>query len=400
MNYESGFSRDLSDVDEQPMPGVASRRRLMIIGAVVVLALLAAGIWYVVGGSSNDKASAGANGDAKPASVVTVIVPGRSTVDNVISATGNLAARRELPVGIAGEGGQVVSVLVEPGQWVAAGQTLATLDRQVQSRQAASLGASVAVADADARLADANLRRAEALVGRGFISKADIDRLSATRDAARARVGVARAQYQQSIASNARLDIRAPAAGLVLERRIEPGQVVSAGSGVLFRLAKGGEIELLARMGESDLAGMRAGQAAMITPVGSAKAFPGTLWQVAPIVDPQTRQGIARIALAYDAALRPGGFAAAKIISGVADVPMLPESAVLSDSRGSYVMVVSRNNKVERRSVKVGSVSDAGVAIVSGLSGREMVVRSAGAFLNPGETVKPALDKTARNMTS
>ena len=90
----------------------------------------------------------------------------------------------------------------------------------------------------------ANLDRALKLVAKGFISKADMDRKRATRDAANARVRVAQAQHAEAQARNGRLNIVAPAAGLVLERRVEPGQIVSAGSGVLFRLAKGGEIVL------------------------------------------------------------------------------------------------------------------------------------------------------------
>jgi RND family efflux transporter MFP subunit len=395
MNYESGFSRDLSLAEAPGADEGARRRRVLVIAAVVALALVAVAAWYLMSGTAAEPKGGAAKG-GREASAVTVIVPGRSTVDNVISATGNLAARRELPVGIAGEGGQVERVLVEPGQWVVAGQVLATIDRRVQAQQAASLGSSIAVSEADARLADSNLQRAQALVSRGFISKADIDRLTATRDSARARVNVARAQYQQSLASNSRLDIRAPAAGLVLERRVEPGQVVSAGSGVLFRLAKGGELELLAQMGESDLVAMRPGMRAQVTPVGSPTAFNGEIWQVAPIVDPQTRQGIARISLGYDQALRPGGFASAKIVSGAANVPLLPESAVMSDSKGSFVMVVGKDNKVERRDVKIGSVADAGVTIVEGLAGTEMIVKSAGAFLNPGETVKPTREVAAR----
>ena len=74
---------------------------------------------------------------------------------------------------------------------------------------------------------------------------------------------------------------------------------------------------------------------------------------------------------------------------------MLPESAVLNDAKGSYVMAIGKNNKVERRDVKVGDVSDAGVSILEGLSGNEQVVRSAGAFLNPGETVIPQRAKAA-----
>ena len=68
---------------------------------------------------------------------------------------------------------------------------------------------------------------------------------------------------------------------------------------------------------------------------------------------------------------------------------MLPQSAVQSDDKGNFVYIVDGNNKVVRREVKVGDVSDAGVTVMSGLSGQEKVVLSAGAFLNPGETVVP-----------
>src|SRR3546814_16745516 len=102
-----------------------------------------------------------------------VRAPGLQSVQTAIAANGSIAARRERPVGGVGEGGQVVSVLVEPGQWVRAGQALAVIDRTVQTQQAASLAASIRVAQADADLAQSDLERAEALVSRGFISKAD-----------------------------------------------------------------------------------------------------------------------------------------------------------------------------------------------------------------------------------
>lgn len=389
MNFESGFTNQGMAVDliDDENVAVRKRRRRNIIIALLVAAVVIIAAWALFG--RNSAAAPEEGRGAKQSPTVTVVVPGRQNVQRVVSATGNLAARREMPVGVAGEGGMVAAVLVEPGQWVGAGQVLATIDRRVQAQQAASLNSQIAVAQADARIAQSELDRAQQLVARGFISKADMDRKTATRDAARARVNVARATYQQSVASNARLDIRAPAAGLVLERRVEPGQVVSAGSGILFRLAKGGEIELLARLGEGDLARMSVGQRASITPVGSARSFDGQIWQVSPVIDPQTRQGIARVAVPYDKALRPGGFAAARIVSGTVDVPLLPESAVQSDAKGSFVYVVGKDNKVVRRNVTVGDINDQGVTVLDGLSGQEAVVLSAGAFLNPGETITP-----------
>jgi multidrug efflux pump subunit AcrA (membrane-fusion protein) len=113
------------------------------------------------------------------------------------------------------------------------------------------------------------------------------------------------------------------------------------------------------------------------------------VWQVSPVIDPQTRQGEARILVPYNRDLRPGGFASVVIRAGAVTAPLLPESAVLTDDTGSYVMIVGPNNTAQRRSVRVGSVTDRGVVIAEGLNGTEQVVESAGAFLNPGERIRP-----------
>ena len=374
----SGFEA-LHETSEQE---AVSRRRMWIIGVLALLAMI--GVWFLTHSNGADSA---ATDRASQAPLVTVVVPGKVTLASQIFTYGSLAARRELPVGVAGEGGQIARVLVEPGDWVAAGQILAIVDRSVQEQQQASSAAQIQVAEADARLAQANLDRALKLVERGFISKADIDRLTALRDAAAARVRVAGAQLGELRARTQRLNIVAPAAGLVLERKVEPGQVVSSGSGVLFRIAQGGEMELRAQVGEVDFAKLGMGASSQVTPIGSAKTFTGQIWQLSPMIDPQNRQGTARIALAYAPELRPGGFASATIAAGAIVAPKLPDSALLSDNKGSYVYIVGKDNKARRRDVKTGMVSDSGIAIVEGLDGSERVVIRSGGFLSPGETV-------------
>lgn len=402
MNFETPVTAASYGSAEDDVVIVDSRRRRrrLIIGIVVAAVLVIAAVAFFMGsndGAATDAATGdGAAADGKNgagAAVVTVIVPGRESVTRLITATGSLAARREMPVGVPGEGGQVTRVLVEPGQWVRAGQTLATIDRAVQAQQANALAAQIRVAEADARLAQAELDRSQALVSRGFVSKADLDRKTATRDAAQARVNVARAQAGEARARTSRLDIRAPAAGLVLTRTVEPGQVVSAGSGVLFRIARGGEMEMLAQLSEDDLAELSVGVPVTVTPVGTTREFAGRVWQLSPIIDPQTRQGTARIAIPYDLAIRPGGFASASIKAGAVSAPVLPESAVQSDAQGSFVYIVGKDNKVAQRRVTTGTVTAEGLTIVSGLSGTERVVAYAGGFLNPGETVTPKLTK-------
>lgn len=392
MNVETTFARHAEPVDMSDEEEAAHRRkrkRMIIGGAIAALLVIA----YIVMKSSGGAAPA-ATENQKQAPNVTVIVPGSHMVESTISATGSLAARREMPVGSVGEGGMVTRVYVEAGDWVAAGQVLASVDRQVQAQQSASLGAQIRVAEADARLAQNELDRAKTLAERGFISKADIDRKTAQRDAASARLNVARAQYGESSARIGRLDIRAPASGLILARNVEPGQVVGGGGAVLFSIAKGGEMEMHAMLAEADLAKLSVGSSAQVTPVGTTTAFTGQVWLMPPVIDPASRQGTVRIALPYNTALRPGGFASASIRSGAAQAPLLPETAVQSDDKGNYVFVVTAKNKVERRDVKVGSVSDAGITIVNGLTGREQIVLTAGAFLNPGESVVPVRPKS------
>ncbi|MEP7221266.1 MAG: efflux RND transporter periplasmic adaptor subunit [Novosphingobium sp.] len=385
----SGSDSAMGDLDANPLETLDDEERRSRRSTWLVIAIAAAiliGLWFVL----HPKEDATAAADlASQGPTVTVISPGRTTIQGSVSASGTLGARREMPVGSVGEGGQVAQVMVEAGAWVRQGQVLAVIDRSVQVQQQVGQSAQINVAQANARLAQANLDRALKLVARGFISKADVDRLTATRDAAAAQVGVASAQLGQLRAQAARLNIVAPADGLLLERKIEPGQTVGPSSGVLFRIAKGGEMELLARLSETDLAAMTVGASAAVTPVGTARAFTGQIWQLSPVIDPQTRQGTARIALAYAPELRPGGFASVTINSGTMVAPQLPESAILSDNKGAYVFVVGNDKKARRRDVKTGPVNESGIAIVSGLSGSERVVLRAGGFLSPGDAVNP-----------
>ena len=386
MNRETSFSSS----DTLVVVDRSKRRRNIIIAAIAAIAVLVIAFMMFTGGKDEQAAGApGAGPGGGNIPTVTVVVPGRSQVARIVTATGALAARRDQPVGVAGEGGMVRAVLVDAGTWVRQGQVLATVDRSVQSQSAAQLAAQVQVARADAALAQNEYDRSQALVGRGFVSKADLDRKKAARDAAFARIRVAEAQLAATRAQIGRLDIRAPKSGLILARNVEVGQVVNPGSGALFRLAENGQMEMRAQMSQQDLAFVREGMPASVTLTGTDRSFTGQVWQVAPMIDPQSRQGEVRIAIQYDPAIRPGGFAEVKIEAGATSAPLLPQSAVLSDEQGNYVYIINRKNEVERRNVKIGNVDDQGVTIAEGISGQESVVLSAGPFLNPGQKVAP-----------
>ena len=395
MNYESSIpNEDIAPMDElnDAESNAQNRRRMMIAVIVAMIILVGVGAYYFL--SVSDEGAGTANGDASSeAPVVTIAIPGTQEITRMISATGTLAARHEIPVAVVGEGGRVTRVFVDAGDWVKQGQVMASIDQSVQYQQVASLEASIGASRADLNLAQANLDRALKLVERGFISKADIDRLVATRDSAAARLRVSQAQLGEARARNARLSIVAPKGGIVLERSVEPGQTVTQGSGILFKIAQGGEMELQAKLSEEELANLSVGVSVEVIPVGTNRSFTGQVWQISPTIDAQSRQGIARVALGYDRALRPGGFATSKIHAGSAVAPLLPQTAVLSDNKGSYVYAINKENKVVRHDIETGLVTSDGVTVTKGLSGNERVVLFAGGFLNPGETVRPEKQK-------
>ena len=273
--------------------GSRRRRQLVIVGAVAALVLFVVGLALLTSQRSNSNGAAGNGPGATAGQIpsVSVVIPGTSQVGRAISASGPLGAKRDQPIGIAGQGGRVIRVLVDAGSWVRAGQVLAVVDRSVQTQQAAQQAAQIDAARAQAELAQADYDRAIALQSRGFISKADIDAKKAARDAAFAQVKVAQAQLGATRAQMNQLNVVAPVSGLVLARNVEVGQIVSPGSGALFRLAEGGQMEMRAQLAQQDLANVHVGMPAQVTPVGSPTPVTGTVWQVAPVIDPQSRLG-------------------------------------------------------------------------------------------------------------
>jgi len=183
MNFDSRISADSPEpmaspknADPNGADGETRRRRLALIALGLLGAFLAITAYVVFSGKKG-----GAGDELAQIPAITVVAPGKTTVVATIAAPGTLAARREIPVGVVGEGGRVARVLVDAGQWVRKGQALAVIDRSVQSQQARAARAQAEAARADAQLAQNNLDRALKLVERGFVSKADVDRLTATR---------------------------------------------------------------------------------------------------------------------------------------------------------------------------------------------------------------------------
>jgi len=129
---------------------------------------------------------------------------------------------------------------------------------------------------------------------------------------------------------------------------------------------------------------------------GLTQGFEGRVRLLGAIIDPQTRLGEIRITLKPDPALRPGAFARGTVSIGKAMRPVVPQTAVLTDSNGSYVFIVNAQSHAERRAVRIADTSDEGVVIAAGLTGSEQVVTTAAGFLRDGEEVKTTVAPVAQ----
>jgi RND family efflux transporter MFP subunit len=164
--------------------------------------------------------------------------------------------------------------------------------------------------------------------------------------------------------------------------------MATPGGDPLFRLASQGEVEMRGQVAEQDLPNIKVGQSANVRLSGVSEPFKGTVRLLGAVIDPLTRLGEIRVALDPHPVLRPGSFARGEVIVDRAQRQVVPQTAVLSDDKGTYVYIVNGSSQVERRDVKVGGSVPEGIVIASGLKGDERVVATAGSFLRVGERVE------------
>ena len=323
---------------------------------------------------------------------VSVTQVGVSDVPTTIEIIGTISARYDMPIGAEGEAGRISAIYVEAGDHVRKGQVLARLNVSVLQPQVANLRAALEQSRAEAELADAEYKRALAVGASGALSVEETERRRSSAVTAAAKVKVAQAMLAEADAKLARAEVRAPADGIILTRNVEVGQIASPGGEALFRLSENGDVELRGQVAEQDLPLLKVGQEVAVRLTGTSRVFPGTVRLLGAVIDPQSRLGTVRVALQPDANLRPGAFARAEVTVSNAERTVLPQTAVLNDQKGSYVLVVTPGNTLERRPVRVSGIAPNGVTIADGgLKPREEVVSSAGAFLQEGEVVKPVL---------
>jgi len=343
------------------------------LGLAVLIAIGLLVVWFV----------------RRPPTAVVVSPEIREVVDLVV-VSGRLRAIREAAVG-AEIGGTVEEALVREGDRVAAGQELARLsmldyDSQQQQAKAAraTSAADVEVAALAVAQARRDLARSEELARGGVTTTADLEaagsvaaRLAAAETAARARV----AEYDAALAvldrQLAKRMVRAPFAGIVIRRSVEPGQSVVPGT-ALYLVAEMSAVEIYAETDENNVQRLRVGQpATVIAPAYRDQPFKAKLDQIGPRVEwdrgviglrltPERLPTFLLPNMTVDVNIEVGRFPRALTV---------PASAVLRARDGNFVMLVE-GDRFTRRAIKVIGENPAYVAI-EGLTAGDRVAREA-----------------------
>ena len=364
------------------------KRTLLVLLAVS----LAAGAYFVI---SAKRAPAGAA--SAPAAVVarpalTVSVARTQTVQLPIrlAANGNIAAWQEALVGAESNGLRLSQLLVNVGDRVSAGQTLAVFASDSVQADVAQARASLLEAQANAAEAVSNAERARTLQGSGALSAQQISQYAASAQAAEARVAAARAALKVQELRAQQTTVLAPDAGIISARSATLGAVVGTGT-ELFRLIRQGRLEWRAEVTSAELARLRPGMRVSVQPVAGGE-LQGRVRMIGPTVDPQTRSALVYVDLPVQPQMqaRPGMFARGEFDLGSSSAQTIAQRALVVRDGFNYVFELGPDQRVRQRKVQTGRLVGEQVELLSGLAPDASIVVSGAGFLNDGDLVRVA----------
>jgi membrane fusion protein, heavy metal efflux system len=289
-------------------------------------------------------------------------------------------------------GGPVHEILVAPGQTVAAGQPLLTVNSPDYS-----VARSAYLKARDAYfLADKVYTRSQDLYAHGALAEADLQQAETSRNQAQADLQASEdmlralgikdpeAMVKNPPKTTLQIPLPAPVSGEVVERLVGPGQLLQAGATQVFTISDMSTVWVLVNVYQSDVAYVHVGDSVDITTDTYPQVFHGKISYVAPALDPNTRTLQARIVTSNPRKiLKKDMYVTAMLQAGtIQNALTVPDAAVLRDTENMpFVYVQSGANQFARRLVKVGDSQEGRTLIAEGLKEGERVVGDGSLFL-------------------
>jgi RND family efflux transporter MFP subunit len=333
--------------------------------------------------------------DVPPPPTVTVAIVASRSLEGGFTASGRLVPREEVAIAPELSNYRITKVLVEEDAYVHAGQVLAVLDDTLLRSQIAQARATLIQQEVQADRARAEARRVAGLDDSGVISQEAIDQRRIADRSAAAAVNVAQAQLQDLLTRQARLAVRSPVGGRILQRSVRPGDASSSGQ-VMFTIARDNLIELDAEVPEASMGSLLIGDPVEVI-LADGKRLAGQVRLLGARVDERTGLSTARVSLPVQRYLRTGGFARAQFVKPSELVTAVAEGAVHYDADGAYMLSLDQNDTVHRAGVRTGRRAGGIVEVISGAKPGARVVMGGSAFVLEGDKVRIAKDQPKRS---
>jgi cobalt-zinc-cadmium efflux system membrane fusion protein len=378
-------------------------KRLGILASAGVLIIAACSRGAEESAATDSAADKPAGGFSIPAAQLSRIhiVPVRQMVFRpTISTTGTVAFNGDRTTQVlAPVSGPVTGTFVSLGARVSAGTPLASVSSPDFASAVANFRKAETAYQHLKRIAtlDEELFKTDAIAHRDVEqAEADAAAAAADRDAAAEQMrslGVDRAtisaiQAGRFVASLQAV-IRAPISGIVVEKLVNPGQLLQAGTTPTFTVADVSSMWVSANVFEADLPNVHRGESAAITVDPTSPPMAGTVDNVADLVDPSTKATGVRIVVSNPrGALKRDMLVRVSITADREQTGLLvPTSAVLrSDENLPFVFVALPGGGFNRRQVTLGPRVGDMYQVLSGLAAGERVVSEGGLFLQFAET--------------
>ncbi|QKY89223.1 efflux RND transporter periplasmic adaptor subunit [Acinetobacter sp. NEB 394] len=304
------------------------------------------------------------------------------------SYAGEVQARQQTALSFR-VGGQVTERLVDVGDQVKVGQVLARLDVQDAQLQLNAAKAQLESAQAAEKNAQDELKRFKQLLPSHAVSRSQYDSVENQYKAALSSLKQAQANYNVTQNQTSYNQLIANKNGVITERNIEIGQVISAGQPA-FQLAISGDREVVIGVPEQAIAQIKVGQDAIVTLWSKPdERFAAYVREISPAAD-QSRTFSVKVALREGQnTIQLGQSARVFFSSTESNVLSVPLASVSAAGKNAYVWVVNADNSIRKVPVSVGEYSRNSVTIRSGLQPKDYVVVGGVHLLREKQKIQP-----------
>ncbi|HEY4545243.1 MAG TPA: efflux RND transporter periplasmic adaptor subunit [Pedomonas sp.] len=377
------------DTPSETKPDTRALKRFGIGAAIVALGVVAIGTASRL--HATDELRQTAAEAAVP--VVAVVAPSSDAGGGVLSLPGNVEAYNTAAI-YARTNGYVRRWLVDIGDTVRAGQTLAVLDAPEVEQQLAQAEADYQTALANQKLASTTARRWSALLAEDAVSQQEADEKSGDLSAKTALAEAALANVRRLKALQSFTQLVAPFDGVVTSRSAQIGALVVAGAAAqpLFTIADTHRMRIYVRVPQSYSAQVKPGLSATLAlPEFPGRSFPAKVTRSANAVDPKSGAVLVELqADNADGALKPGAYAQVEfsLDAGHAQSLRLPGGSVLYGNDGPTVAVVDDKGQVTVKPITIARDEGRSIIVTGGVAPTDRVIDTPPDAIQTGDFVK------------